>query len=109
MSVYIYVAKRDESPISDDEITAAVAKAPHYTLNDGVVEIPFGGDGPIALEPVEGGTLGYQLPIVEDDQAVRIVDAIRRFAGCIPNAIVDAEGEILEPLPWDSQRPGGAR
>ncbi len=109
MSVNIYVIKRDESPIGDDEIKAAVAKAPHYTLaDDGIIEIPSG-EAQVWLEPTGTGALCYQLPAADNDVALAIVDSIRRFAGCIPGAVVEAEGQVWESLPWDERRPGGAR
>jgi hypothetical protein len=109
MSVYIYVQKANEEPITEDDLKAAVSKAPHYSIADnGMVQVPCLSGKWIWLEPTEGGLLLYQLLTMDPAEGEQIVDAIRRFAGCIPGAVVDAEGEILEPLPWDEQ-PGTAR
>ena len=35
-------------------------------------------------------------------QERKVLDALRRFAGCVPGAVVSAEGQTYDPLPWDS-------
>ncbi len=110
MSINIYVVKSDEQPITADEVKAAVSKAPHYSLtDDGMVEVPIAGGNAVWLEPTGSGSLSFQMLAGHDEYTEQIVDAIRRFAGCIPGAVVDAEGEILDPLPWDQRPSGGAR
>ena len=105
MSVHVYIVKQDERPITPQELVAAVARAPHYELtDDGMVQVPVGGGESVCLELLESGALSFQMLARHADHSVRIVDAIRRFAGCIPDAVVDAEGEILDPLPWDGVR-----
>ncbi len=110
MSVYIYVTKSNGEPITPAELTAAVSMAPHYSLTaDGMAELPIGGGKSVWLEPTGSGSLSFQMLAGHGDYGEQIVDAIRRFAGCIPGAVVDAEGEIFQPLPWDQRPSGGAR
>ena len=105
MSVYVYVLKRGQ-PITRDDIAAAAREAPHYRIHedDGgvMVEVPCGPLGSAWLEHVEEtGVLALQLSVGQAGQEDAILRALRRFAGCIPGAVVEAEGEVFQPLPWD--------
>jgi hypothetical protein len=105
MSAYIYVKKRGE-PITREDLAAATEQAPHYAVRDeegGVlVEVPCGNLGSAWLDYVEQtGVLAVQLHAGQFGHEEAILRALRRFAGCIPGAVVEAEGEVFEPLPWD--------
>ena len=105
MSVFLYV-KKDGGPITRDDLMDAAEQVPHYTVQeteDGLmVEVPCGSLGSAWLEHVpETGVLALQLYEGQGGHEDTILKALRRFAGTIPNAFVEAEGEKFEPLPWD--------
>ena len=112
MSVYLYVT-RQGPPITRDDVAAAARKAPHYRIHeeDGgiMVEVPCGPLGPAWLDHVEEtGVLALQLFAGQTGHEEAILNALRRFAGCVPGAVVEAEGQVFEPLPWDQRAPGDA-
>jgi hypothetical protein len=105
MSVFLYV-KKNGGPITRDHLTAAVGRVPHYAVEevegDLVVEVPCGPLGSAWLEHLPGqGVLALQLYAGQGGHERAILDALRRFAGCIPDAFVEAEGQVFGPLPWD--------
>jgi hypothetical protein len=105
MSVYLYVQKAD-GPITRADLEAAAEQVPHYTVQENedglVVEVPCGALGSAWLEHVpETGVLALQLYEGQGGYERVILNALRRFAGTIPNAFVEAEGQRFEALPWD--------
>jgi hypothetical protein len=106
ISVFVNVMKRGGERITRNELAAAVARAAHFELDPhaDVVVVPARAGVPRIVLELGGGVLAFQVPTLPD-AADAILDAVRRFASCIPDAVVDAEGEIYEPLPWDG---GGA-
>jgi hypothetical protein len=106
VSVNLYVKKPD-APITRNDLEAAVSRVPHYGLreDDGDlwVEVPCGDLGSAWLEYLpSNGILSLDLPPGMTGQERKILDALRRFAGCVPGAVVSAEGQTYDPLPWDS-------
>ena len=105
MSVYVYVKKLDE-PITRGDLDAETEAAPHYAVReeDGgvLVEVPCGDLGSAWLDYVEQtGVLAVQLHAGQLGHEETILRALRRFASCCPGAVVEAEGEVFQPLPWD--------
>jgi hypothetical protein len=108
MSVYIYVLKSNKKPITKDELKGAVSKQPRYSLTDkGLLQVPCGNGNSVWLELTRGALLFQMLP-GHEKHGQAILDAIRRFAGCIRGAVVDGDGDVFEPLPCDDEPLDGA-
>ena len=104
----------EPEPISWDEIIAAAKRAPHFKVpardDGGSVELPIGRDESIRLSYCgDPGLLNFQLLAGHAGKNDAILIAMRRFAGCIPGAVVEAEGERFEAIPWDARQAGDAR
>src|SRR5690242_18872091 len=101
MSVLLTVMKRNGAPITAEDLAAAVRHAPHFEWDgDSVVTLtPVSRHCPVVmLELLEDGTLYSQLPSFSSADGDEILATVRRFASCIPGAVIEVEGELIDPI-----------